>query len=337
MNALFEAFFTRINHYYACLPYNLNWRVKTKLLRGFLSQYPLSVIDIGARGGGTGELSGLSRFIRYVGFDADQEECRRLMDDPPGGYAEYRVYPYFIGQGGTVEFHLYSDRGMSSTYEINSEFSRSFLEPSPRLDRTVALPAVRLDDVVAKNHLSAPDLLKLDTQGSELQILRGASQTLTQTFLVEVEVEFYPMYKGQPLFADVDALLCSCGFELLYLNRAFLQRKKFYKDLSRGELIFGDALYGRSPSQLGEFSLERIAKYIILLCHYGHLDLAHQIYDEHPKVQQLCPAISRCFSSSPNRVRRGLVSQFDKLTCLLLHIRRTNHMFCDSDRSWPIR
>jgi FkbM family methyltransferase len=259
------------------------------------------------------------------------------MNTPPGGYAEYQVYPYFIGQNGTVDFHVYSDRGMSSTYEINSEFIRAFLEPPPTLERTVTLRAVRLDDVVAKDHLGAPDLLKLDTQGSELDILRGASNTLMETSLVEVEVEFYPMYKGQPLFADVDALLRSSGFELLYLNRAFVQRKKFYQGLSRGELIFGDALYGRGPSQVGGFSLERIAKYIILLCHYGHLDLAHQIYDEHSKVREICPAISHCFPGSPSLLRRGLVSQLDKLTCFLLHIRRTNHVFCDSDRSWPTR
>ncbi len=337
MNAMFEAFFTHINHYYACLPYNLNWGERTRSVRGFLSKYPLSVIDIGARGGGAGELAGLSKFMRYVGFDADQEECRRLMDNPPGDYAEYRVYPYFIGGSGTVDFHLYSDRGMSSTYEIDSEFSRAYFEPSPRLERTVTLEAVRLDDVVVKDKLSAPDFLKLDTQGSELDILRGSSRTLAETSLVEVEVEFYPMYKGQPLFADVDAFLRSHNFELLYLNRCFQQRKKFYKGLSRGQLIFGDVLYGRSTAKLGGFLPERIAKYIILLCHYGHLDLAYQIYVEHSEVGELFPAISRCFPRVPSLVRRGVVSQLDKLTCLLLHIRRTNHMFCDSDRSWPIR
>ncbi len=122
MNAMIEAFVRHINHYYASLPYNLNWGVKTRLLRGFLSEHPLSIIDIGARGGGAGELAGLTEFIRYVGFDADEEECRRLTDAHPGKYADYRVYPYFIGGGGTVEFHLYSERGWSSTYEIDGEF-----------------------------------------------------------------------------------------------------------------------------------------------------------------------------------------------------------------------
>jgi len=337
MNAMFDAFFRHINHYHASLPYNLNWGVKTRPLRDFLTRHPFSIFDIGARGGGAGELAGLTEFIRYVGFDADEEECRRLMDAPPGGYAEYRVYPYFIGRGGAVEFHLYSQRGMSSTYEIASEFSRAFLEPPPRLERTVKLEAMRLDDVVAMDQLGAPDFLKLDTQGSELDILRGSSRTLGETSLVEVEVEFCPMYEGQPLFADVDALLRTNGFELLYLNRAFLQRKGFYKGLSRGQPVFGDALYGRGPSRLDSFSPERIAKYIILLCHYGHLDLGRQIYAEHSEVREVCPALPGCFPKAPSLVRRGIVSQLDKLTCLLLHIRRTNHLFCDSDRSWPVR
>ena len=93
MNAIFKAFFTRVNHCSACLPYNLNWGVDTKPLRSFLLSHPVSVIDIGARGGGAGELEGLSRFVDHVGFDADEEECRRLMEAPPENYAGFRVYP----------------------------------------------------------------------------------------------------------------------------------------------------------------------------------------------------------------------------------------------------
>ncbi|MGD0568046.1 MAG: FkbM family methyltransferase [Candidatus Sulfotelmatobacter sp.] len=337
MSTLWQALFTRINHSTACLPYNLNWKVDAKPLRGFLSSHPLVVFDAGARGGGMGELAGLSRFVKYVGFDADEVECKRLMANPPDGYKEYRIYPYFLGEGGSVDFHLYSDPGMCSTYEINPEFNRVFLESSVHAERTVRLKSAALDDVALREQLEAPDLLKLDTQGSELSILRGARHTLARTAFVEVEVEFCPMYEGQPLFSDVDVWMRSHGFELLYLNRCFLPRKRFYKGLSRGQLIFADALYGRAPSQLGGFSAERIANYIILLCHYGHLDLARQIYSEHPEAGERCPGLSRCFPRPPSLMRRGLVLQFDKLICLALHARRTNHVFADSDRAWPIR
>jgi FkbM family methyltransferase len=343
IRVLLKEFLTRINHSHGLLPYNVNWGVKTKSLRGFLSKYPLSVIDIGARYGPTTELTGLLEFIRYVGFDSDEEECRRLMADPPGHCLEFQIYPHFIGKPGTVNFHLYEAgglRGLSSNYELNDEFVRTFgvfTGREPRLERTVALKAVGLDDVMTQKHLAPPDILKLDTQGSELEILQTANRTLAQTPLVEVEAEFFPVYKGQPFFADVDILLRSSGFELLYLDRHFRQRRKIYKGLSRGQLISGDALYGKSPSQIRHWSPERIAKYIILLCHYGHIDLAHQILSEHSGLLELCPGIVHLFPKEPSMVRRGLISQLDKLTCFLLYMRRTNHVYGGSDRSFPTR
>lgn len=337
MNSLFEAILDRMKGGSLPLPYNLNWGIKPKGLANFLRKNPIFVIDVGARNGAPGELAGLSQFLNYVGFDADQQECQRLMGERPGNNGSRRVLPYFIGRGGTVNFHLYEDRGTSSSYEIGGQYSKAFLDPPPQLERTITLNSVPLDDVVDREHLEFPDFLKLDTQGSELEILRGASRTLAQTSLVEVEVEFYPLYEGQPLFADADSLLRSAGFELLYLNRVFGQRRNIYKGLSRGQLLFGDALYGRSPSQLGGFAPQRIARYIILLCHYGHIDLAYQIYQEHHEVQEMCPTISGCFSTAPGPMRKKLMLLLDRLMLLPLHLRRTNHMLQDSDRSWPVR
>jgi FkbM family methyltransferase len=319
------------------LPYNLNWGVDTRSLSSFLGKSPISMIDVGARNGPPGEVAGLSKFLSYVAFDADQQECQRLMSEPHQDYASYRVFPYFIGRPGPVHFHLYNDRGTSSSYELATEYLESFLEPAPKLDRAITLEAVSLDDVMDRERWDAPDFLKVDTQGSELEVLHGASQTLKQTALVEVEVEFYEMYKLQPLFADVDCFLRSAGFELLYLNRVFGQRANIYKGLSRGQLLFGDALYGKSPRKLDGLSPERIARYIILACHYGHVDLGYQIYQEHPYIHTVCPEIAGCFSEPPHRMRRNLMVFFDRLMLVPLHLRRTNHMLGDSDRSWPVR
>jgi len=337
MGTLLKAFFTRVNHCSACLPYNLNWRRTPKSVQAFLRANPLVVIDIGARGGGTGELEGLPKFVNHVGFDADAEECERLMRAPREEYAEFRVYPYYIGSPGTVDFNLYANRIMSSTYAMNTEYTRAFGDPSEKLDRTVRLQAVPLDEVAAKEKLAPPDLLKIDTQGSELDILRGSTNVLRETSLIEVEVEFYPMYQGQPVFSDLDPLLREAGFELLYLNRIFHHRKNFYRGLSKGQVICADALYGRSPSRLQAFSPERLSKYIILLNHYGHRDLANQIYVEHPEAVKVCPGLKDCFPKPPSLLRTGLVLQLDKLICFLLHLGRSNHVMHDSDRSWPIR
>lgn len=337
MDSLLGAILGRVKGHSKPLPYNLNWGVKTAPLHDFLCRNAISVVDVGARGGAPGELEGLSRYLRYVGFDADEEECNRLRTEARADYASYRVFPYFLGDGGSSKFHIYEDRGTSSTYQMSRQYSEAFLDPPPQLTRVVEVQSTTLDSVMDREGLDFPDFLKLDTQGSELDILRGASDTLAHTSLVEVEVEFYQMYEGQPLFADVDTLLRSYGFELLYLNRVFEQRGNIYKGLSRGQLLFGDGLYAKSPSRLDGFSAEKIAKYVILLCHYGHIDLGYQIYSAHDEVRRICPAIAGCFSTPPPRVRRKLTVLFDRLLLLALHARRTNHMLADWDRSWPVR
>jgi FkbM family methyltransferase len=336
-SAFIDAFLKRVSHHYATLPYNLNWGVDTAPIRAFLSENPLCVVDVGAHGGPMGELEGLSRFVSYAGFDADREECRRLQAAAPSGYAAFRIYPYFIGPAGTVDFHVYARAGLSSSYRISDEYNAAFIDTPFEAQRVVPIQALPLDEAMEREGLRPPDLLKLDTQGSELAILSGSVRTLSETPLVEAEVEFFPMYDGQPLFADVDAFMRAHGFQLLYLNRAFQQRRKFYKGQSRGQLVFGDALFGKAPSALSGLSPERIAKYVILLAHYGHVDLACQVYSEHPEIRTLCPGLSHCFRPAPSLLRRGLACQFDKVICLMLHARRTNHLMGDSDRSWPIR
>src|SRR5262249_24052118 len=63
--------------------------------------------------------------------------------------------------------------------------------------------------------------LKLDTQGSELSIMRGGERALATCSLVDIEVEFNPIYQRQALFCDVDRFLCDRGFVLWRFDNFF--------------------------------------------------------------------------------------------------------------------
>src|SRR6202042_1260759 len=112
-----------------------------------------------------------------------------------------------------------------------------------------------------------PDFIKLDTQGTELEILRGSPEAVAHALMVEAEVEFTSIYEGQPLFHDVAQFMHQNGFELLYLNRVF-QTREAYRGEARGQMIFGDALFGQSPANLARFAAERVARYAVLLINY---------------------------------------------------------------------
>jgi hypothetical protein len=67
----------------------------------------------------------------------------------------------------------------------------------------------RLDDVPEIERI---DFLKMDVQGAELDVIRGAERLLDSTSVIQLEVEFVPMYKDQPLFGDLDRELRNRGF-----------------------------------------------------------------------------------------------------------------------------
>src|SRR5262249_17595492 len=54
---------------------------------------------------------------------------------------------------------------------------------------TTKVPAVTLDGLVARLGLSGPYLLKLDVQGAEVQVLKGARELLAQTHVVICEAD----------------------------------------------------------------------------------------------------------------------------------------------------
>jgi len=57
------------------------------------------------------------------------------------------------------------------------------------------------------------EFLKLDTQGTEFEILQGAERTLAErTVAVFCEVEFFQVMEGQKLFSDVELFLREHGF-----------------------------------------------------------------------------------------------------------------------------
>jgi hypothetical protein len=73
----------------------------------------------------------------------------------------------------------------------------------------------RLDALLDTEPLERPLLLKLDVQGLELEVLRGAEKTLQLADSVLVECSFVEFYKGQALFGDIMGFLSDRGFALL--------------------------------------------------------------------------------------------------------------------------
>ena len=77
-------------------------------------------------------------------------------------------------------------------------------------------------------------------------VLQGARRTMLNTSVIHCEVEFHPIYLGQPLFGDVDSFLRDQGFVLIDL----LAPARYCYQVpsgrtSRDRMIWSDAVYFR--------------------------------------------------------------------------------------------
>ena len=99
------------------------------------------------------------------------------------------------------------------------------------------IPVRRLDDLMQPEWLG-PYALKIDTQGFELEVLRGASAVLAQTAVLTVELSLAHLYSGGARVADVFALLEGQGFRAIAITEGF-------SDIVRNEMLQVDAIFVR--------------------------------------------------------------------------------------------
>jgi hypothetical protein len=121
---------------------------------------------------------------------------------------------------------------------------------------TAEIETITLDSWANDNGVAIVDFIKLDTQGSELEILKAGVNSLKNVRGLEVEVEFNPIYLDQPVFSDVDIFLRSQGFVLWNLTnqvhysqsgspvKSLGEDSVFYDDMQRiTSPVFGGQLY----------------------------------------------------------------------------------------------
>lgn len=76
-------------------------------------------------------------------------------------------------------------------------------------------------DILA-GYLQGPILLKMDVQGAELDVLRGAEKTLKRVEVIILELTLFPFMQGMPTIVDVVAYMDSIGFmvyEFIHAHR----------------------------------------------------------------------------------------------------------------------
>lgn len=197
---------------------------------------PRTVVDVGANVGQFAVATAkLLPAARVHSFEPVPDCADELRDNVSG--LDVAVYPMALGENaGTLEFYVNSSSPSSSALPLAKSHREAF--PEAQEESTIEVEVSTLDWVFEDIDLERPLLIKLDVQGFEAHVLRGAEETLKRADYLLLEVSFRPMYEGELTFMGMARMMEGYGFR-------FERPVGWLSDPQTGEILQMDALFAR--------------------------------------------------------------------------------------------
>ncbi len=332
--------------------------LKSSLFR-LLASNPMGFIDIGARGGAHDIVDPIAKHTAVLGFEPDEAECQRLLNNSEvtSPWAKFALEPIALADTArNATLHLLSAATNHSLLPPNFELTRRYQMVKWQEIGSCELQTVALDSLIFGSLLNENywgEFIKIDTQGTEYEILLGAKKTLeTRTVAVVAEVSFCELYQGQKLFSEVEQFMRSVGFTFYGFMPIHTRSRKFLDKRTHITIersLYTDAVFFKDPlaGNSWNYSLtDRQSKVLfiiaLLLSYYDFaLELAEETWMkesdelERSNIQSLVRDLSS-FSASANIKALEALLEEVKSQPELANVRIGNFVdrrrrFCDYD------
>ena len=207
------------------------------------------VLDVGANVGQFAEsLFETGYKGRVVSFEALPEAHAELARAAEKFGSRWIVAPRLAlsDQAGEASFHVTATDTASSLFRP----SHSFVSVSPQGQhvQTIKVPTARLDDLVEDLDLIVPGLfLKLDVQGGEQMVLKGAPKVLAASTGLMTEFSLVSLYEDQPPSRDLLETIYAADFEIWDAFRGY--RNPNTQRLNQVDLVCFKKMTVNDPSK----------------------------------------------------------------------------------------
>ena len=203
----------------------------------------ICVLDVGAHRGETflhisnlipGDLS-------YFGFEPNPESFAVLaaLEEEERTAGRSAVFsPVAVGaKPGSVVFRIANASEVSGILLPEAELLGRVPTGDHGLKDILEVEQISIDDFVAEKQLARVDVLKIDTEGYDLEVIRGATKSLRQELVdvVVCEVFFVKYRENQAYFWDIATELANLGFSFVNLFDA--------RNTGQGRLYTANAIW----------------------------------------------------------------------------------------------
>ena len=203
------------------------------------------IIDAGARYGIHPTWMEIKDNAEFHLFEVDETEAQRLKKKYELSHNINIHNIALFSEQKKISLFKRDHRGLNSFFQNNELFinDHNFMLMDMTNDYKLTVKTNTIDNFFAD---ITPHFLKIDTEGSELDILKGSKNKLMQSILgVRTEVHFAEVYKNVPLFGQIYEFMRECDFELI--NLSYDGKGHSYSEYTLpnkyGQLISTDAVW----------------------------------------------------------------------------------------------
>lgn len=286
---------------------------------------PFGFMDVGSVGGIHPSILPMASHSRCTCFEPDPGSYRVLRDlyRANNPFAGFTIFDCALSDSGAVsKLHITKSPVNTSLLEPDEEFAARYGISGLAVENTIDIRTNSLDRLLSKE-ISAgqrtAEMIKLDCQGAEYKILKGAANLLDeQCIAVICEVLFSRMYRDQKVFSDLDLLLSEKGFVLYGMEPHFVSARKLDRTRhdTQERLLWADAIYFRDPLTVGQHDrglTRKVQSLFIAALLTGYYDLALELLDTHDWPSADRDRLSRLTVSLAGLKRKELEDDADRL------------------------
>ena len=268
--------------YFVKLIYKFNFRNYLKKIRYLLENNlnkNFTLLDIGAADGVNDKWNIISKKSNIILVEPHKESAQRLKSKG------LNVIESVLNSEDNKEVKFYSTKKAtcSSFYKPNFNHLGKFSNSDRfKIISEEIFVSQSIDTEIKK--FPQPDFIKIDTEGSELDILKGSTNTLLNVYGLEVECSFNQLREGQPLFEDVREYLKKLDFVFIdFITMIRWEKENF---TFHGQPQITDALFLKNEEIIikkflkNEISLDNLINYFIILITYERVDVLKYVYKE---------------------------------------------------------
>lgn len=232
-----------------------------------------NVVDAGARYGLHPTWQPLENIATFHLYELDLDEVNRLKEKYRKKCNIFLNHMALYSSETEVLVNAHQHKALNSIYDANIDFlnSHGYMQNEYGKTDQYTVDARTLDSIYPEKNIH---FLKLDTEGSELEILKGGVNLLTNSIIgIRSEVFFARLLKAGTSFAELNEFLYEHNFELInfdYDGRGaarspFTQTEKFGKIMSTdGVWILKEDHIFNSDRENLEHDIIRLSLFLML-------------------------------------------------------------------------